>query len=446
MQYKPLPPPVRVAGERDIQVHNVDIDDADNYPGKIISIAFEDGQHIGLQNVTKPAGIVIIGRGRIAQGVSFSPKSSATYIYDLTITSTMHASKAVSCEAQPQAVYYSDPMPDLGTPGFSHFEDCTFGGSEPIMNYRTSYVEGVPGLWPDGTQGRVATKWWVQPKAPRSWGLSGCVFHASQEHALYFHWSHSVDIRDCIFHADGGTAIQAVFRYGRPETGAYHGNPSMSPPAQGNFIIKDCEFRDEDIWSREASALTIVGWPQGDVWIEDIVFKGSRGAIALWTDSFKGQYSRDERGGTYAHILGVDEFDDENIQVQPGGEVVKVPFDEDLEGMPFNDVFVRNITVEQSSNHDREQIMITGVRNLWLENIEVNSFKPKLVIGAQGGGAWKYHDTTICMKNVPLPKYWEGNSYQTLDYTDLPDHWTLVRPSGARKKTRRRVQRDSDRR
>lgn len=423
-----IPSAPRVARENNIQVHNVDIDDANDHRGKIISVNWDEGGHIGLDNVTAPAGIVILGAGREAQGVSFSPQSSTTYIYDLTITSVMHAAKAVSCESQPDAVYYSDPMPDDGIPGFTYFEDCLFGGKE-ILNYRVTYIPDVPGLYQDDSGGgRTACKWWVQPKAPRSWGFSGCVFEASQEHALYFHWSHSVRIEDCIFGADGGCAIQAVWRYGRPDTGAYHGNPSMSPPAHGDFICIRSEFRDYDIWSREASALTVVGWVQGDVYLEDLTFSGSRGAIALWTDSFKGQYSRGTNGDTYAHILGVDEFGDEDIQVYPGGEVVITPNAEDLVGMPFNRVSLNRITVLASPNHSREQIMLTGARSYDLRDITVNSFKPKLIIGAEGGGHWKYHRTTVGLsRTIPTPKYWDGSRYQTGLPGEYPEYWDVRR-------------------
>ncbi|MFT5292446.1 MAG: hypothetical protein ACI82F_004534, partial [Planctomycetota bacterium] len=320
------PPAPRVARPEDIQVHDVSPEQANNHPGKIIGIAWEEGSHIGLNNVTEPAGCVIVGAGREAQGVSVSPNTSAVYAYDLTVTNVAASSHPISCESQPEAVYYSDPMPDRGAaPGFSYFEDCLFGGKR-VINYHTSYISGVPGLYlDDAGGGRVATKWWAQPKAPRKWGFEGCTFWASQEHALYLHWAHSARIENCTFYADGGTAIQAVWRYGRPETDRYHGNPSMSPPEHGDFIVKNCTFNDEEIWAREASALTIVGWPQGNVWLEDLTFHGSGGAIALWTDSYKGQYSSKPNGDRFAHILGVDEFGDENIQVYPGGAVVVTP-------------------------------------------------------------------------------------------------------------------------
>jgi hypothetical protein len=444
------PPAARVAGPDDIQV-TCTTDEANNYPGKIVGIEWVEGAHIALQNVTEPAGVVIVGAGgREAQGVSFSPHSSATYVYDLTITSVVNSSHTVSCESQPEAVYYSDPAPDGDSPGRSYFKDCFFGGP-PVLNYRVStphedigtlrwleaydcFATDIPGLWIDTAgQAYTACKWWVQPKAPRFWEFDGCIFAASQEHGVYTHWAHGLRVENCIFYACGGTNIQDVFRYGRPDTDRYHGNPSMSPPMNRSIVVRRTLFDDADIWGREGSDATFVG--PGDIWLEQLRFHGARGAIAIWSDSFKGQYSYTEDGIAFAHIIGVDEFGDNDIQVGPGGEITIIEDDSELQGYPFGVVTMDDITVLSSPNHSREQIMVTGARVLHLKDIQVDSHKPKLVVGAQGGGAWKYHPLQISFTGeIPDPKYWDGDRYQT----GMAPSWTQIRPhTGTRNKTRR---------
>jgi hypothetical protein len=405
-----IPRGPRLIGPEHVEVHDVPQDELNNYPGKIVSVLLDGVTHISLSNVTEPLAVVVIGRGYAVNGIGFSPESSATYVYDLQITSTMHASKAISCEPQAEHIPFNDPMPGDLEPGLTHFENCLFGGKE-VLNYRVTYIPRIPGVYQDSDGGgRVACKWWVQPKSPRHWSFLNCTFEASQEHALYLHWAHSIRIVGCTFGADGGTAIQATQRYGKPSTLTYHGNPSMTPPAHGDFIVKDCIFNDAEIWSREGSTITVVGWVQGTIYIADTYIAGSRSAVAIWTDSFKGTYARKTNGDTYAIVTGEDEGD---LIVQPGGSyefMDELP--DRLPGWPHPRVVIDGLHVGPGP-HDREQIMVSGFAIGYFRNIEVDSYKQHLVLGARWGGIYGIGRVHLG-EGAPTPLTWDGDRYVTL--------------------------------
>ena len=377
----PTPPPPRVASIEHVQVHDVPIGEANKHPGKIISLSFTDGDILDLQGVTEPAGVVVEGEGRSVKRILFSPFSSATYVYDLTITNNPGAKAAVTCEPQPGVLDgFDDPGITYPEVGFTYFQDCLFGRGQGYWN--VADLEGIPGL----VDGRVAAKWWCSFKAPRKWYFNGCTFHASQEHGLYDHGAHEIRIENCLFYADGGCAIQIVQRYGRPGTGAYYGNPRVNPPQRGDCIIRRNRFIDATIWGREASTITVVGWVQGDVYIRDAQVEGSVGAVAVWIDAYKGAYSRTPNGATYAFVPDLDGYGD--IQVGPGAEVLPVRDRQLLLGRPYNMVVLDNIEVQAGPQHNREQVMVSGFPVGIFRDVHVNSHKPGLVIGAKAGGPW----------------------------------------------------------
>jgi hypothetical protein len=429
-----VPPAPRVAGPEHVQVPNVKIADANDHAGKIIGLDIEGVRNVVLYDVTTPAGIVIDGAGRQIETIRFSPETSALYVYDLTITGIVGASHTVWCEPQASAIDWDDPQPDEGQVGLSYFRDCLFGGKQ-VLNYNVTYLEGVPGLYRDASGGgRTACKWWVQPKAPRNWIFSGCVFWASQEHALYFHWAHSVRVESCIFEATGGTSIQSAWRYGRPPFGnRYYGNPSMSPPLEGDFIVHRCEFRDRELWSREASEISVFGWPQGTVWIDTVTVSGARSAAALTPDSWKGAYWNG-RGGRWVHVSnhglvgpgGVRVDGEPPVGAAPGqspqgpfgpvdpgatGRFRLVPPDTEVEqaGYAFQRVILRDVTVLPGP-HDREQIMLNGFASAIIENVTVDSHKPALAIGSRYGGSFSEGPWEL-RGETPSPVTWNGSQY-----------------------------------
>ncbi|MFT5266601.1 MAG: hypothetical protein ACI88C_000022 [Acidimicrobiales bacterium] len=459
-----LPSAPRVARMEHVQVFDVPIDEANNHPGKIISIDMEGTDFLSLGGVTEPGGIVVDGLNHIVRGARFSAQTSATYIYDLTLTCQVNGSHAVSCEPQLGVDdQWDSPMPNALKPGLTYFENCFFGNGTPVMNYRVGYVPDVPGLWQDENgDGRVACKWWVQPKSPRKWGFSGCEFQASQEHAIYLHWAHSARIEDCTFAADGGTAIQAVWRYGRPGTGTYYGNPGMSPPLHGDFIVNRCTFNDEDIWGREASTVTVVGWAHGDIYIHNTKISGSRGAVAIWANAHKGGYAYDQARGMFVFIgTGSDgEVTEVPELVEPTGN--HSPWDPRLilndsmnrqfnaigsrhlppgdylqqpPGWPHGNISIRNLIVGEGP-HDREQIMISGFKSGEFSAISVDSHKQHLVLGAHYGGEWGVGKVSVS-DTAPDPKYWGGNGYQTATRETHPDWFQGSQP--ARRVGKRRV-------
>ena len=406
--FQAVPPPPVVVGPRSVQVSGVRIEDANKHAGKVVSLDISGLKAINLSGVTKPRAIVIEGDGLEVQTVSFSPKTCRTTIYDLTITNLPGSKAAVRCESQPPPEEWSSPLPNGDSPEWRSFIDCWFGRGVGYWN--VADVEGVPGL----SGGKVAAKWWVAPKAPGKWHFGGCFFEASQEHAAYLHWAHAAYFNDCIFGADGGCAIQATWRYGRQGFGEtdplYYGNSGLSPPAAGDFVVTRCEFRDAEIWSREASAVTVVGWPHGGIWVTRSKFSGSRGAIAIWSDTEKGAYSRDARG-TYVFISEM--WDGLPVLVKPDG-TPETHWEGAPLGWPFASVVLTDLEVMAGSNHDREQIMVSGARKALYRDIVVHSPKPQLVIGARWGGPWddgKWRTRGVC----PPPKTWNGSKYVLIE-------------------------------
>lgn len=397
-----------------------DLDDANNHPDKKLLYRPSEGEHLSFNSITEPTLIVVEGMGHNVDGLGMSPDSCALYVYDLALNGAPNSYAPVSCVGNPPLVPWADPMPNVDEdgleyqPGTTAFIDCLFGGGGlSTVSWNITHP-----LDADGNQvpiagmydGQVAAKWMVNGKGPRHWIFSGCVFEASQEHALYLHWPYSVYIESCIFGPDGGCPIQIVWRYGRPGTGAYYGHPGFSPPSEGDIVVRRCSFNDFPfVWGREATCVTVVGWTPGDVYLKDLYINGARGAIAFWLDPFKGAYSRKTNGDTFAAINSWEHLD--NIQVPPGGgEANAIQLLDDwtgIKGMPFNRIIVDNVRVDWNEGQDREQAMFGGFRELFVRDLyfDPRVSKPKLCIGAEGSGPWPFGRVKL-YGDYPEPVTW----------------------------------------
>jgi hypothetical protein len=390
----------------DLETWPKDVGEFNQHAGEVVGLKLGDGLKVDLRGVYQPKAIVIEGDATRIRRIDVGDETCPVYVHDAWITSGGVAQEAVG-GAEAGGVDWSKKPAEL-TPTVSDepyqrataFISCHFEAEEFHRKVTVWGDKDIPGV----VDGKVGPKWWVHAQCQRGWYFEGCTFTAAQEHSIYQPWALWVWVENCRFGAAGGTNMQFVQRYGKPSVKAprFYGNPNYVPPSQGDLVVKNCTFRDEDIWSREASCITVVGWPQGRILLKNLNMHGSRGAIAIWTDAGKGAWCYDPANDSHDTVLienansaggnlggaisGV-----QDVHIQPDGEVEVVHVDEmspaslaDLRSVPM--VVLDNIRVEWSENHSREQIMVTGANVIHARRIDVNSPKPKLVFGSRYGG------------------------------------------------------------